>query len=143
MKHLVLNASDAVCDWVYRQLDEKYTNLTNCTGVGIADHNKRLIAGVVYSHYDGEHDIMMTVAASTHRWLSRNILYALFAYPFLDLNCTRVTAVTAKKNKKARKFLEGLGFKLEGRLRRKYGKTDGLIYGMLKQECKWIEHGKK
>jgi RimJ/RimL family protein N-acetyltransferase len=136
MKQIVINASDAVTSWVNNQLGGALGECNNCIGIGVTKDEK-LIAGVVFNHFD-KYDVAMTVASTDASWLSRGVLYVLFSYAFVDLGCVRVTALTKKKNKHARSFLEKLGFEQEGRLRRKFGKEDGIIYGMLKRDCKWI-----
>jgi len=85
------------------------------------------------------------MASTTPRWCTRKTLYGLLGYPFIQLKVRRITICTEKRNKKLRKLVagvgskKGLGFKLEGNLRRGYPTDDCLIYGMLKEEAiKWI-----
>lgn len=97
-----------------------------------------LLGGVVYHDYR-TFDIMFSGAFDRVGWALPGTLRSLFAYPFLDLDVRRMTACTGRKNKKARKTLEGLGFRLEGVCRRGLdGFDDACIYGMLKENCKWL-----
>lgn len=97
-----------------------------------------ILAGCVYRNYY-KHDIEMLFAAKDPSWASKEALRMFFAYPFLQLGVVRVTAIAAKANKKARKFIERSGFKLEGRIRRGMdGVDDAFVYGMLYRECKWL-----
>lgn len=99
----------------------------------------RLVGGVVYYAWRG-FDVQIGVAFE-RGWALPGTLRALFAYPFQELGCRRVTAVTAKKNKRARKALIKAGFRLEGVIRCGLdGVRDGFVYGLLKQECRWIEN---
>jgi len=44
-----------------------------------------------------------------------------------------------KKNLNARKFLESLGFELEGRLKHEYdGQHDAIVYGLLTKNCRFL-----
>lgn len=132
---LVLGEDEFFADWVASRLDIPIETKI-CTAVGIMDGH-HIMGGVVYSHFYG-HDIQMTIATTDKRWATRATLRTLFKYPFDQLKVERVTATTAKSNKKARKMLEKLGFKLEGVLRKGYdGKRDAVVYGMLKEECRW------
>jgi RimJ/RimL family protein N-acetyltransferase len=98
----------------------------------------RLLGGVVYYGYRG-FDIQIGVAFDGKGWALPSTLRALCAYPFSELGCERVTAVTSKKNKIARKMLIKAGFRFEGVIRRGLdGANDGCIYGLLKHECKWL-----
>jgi hypothetical protein len=102
-----------------------------------------LVGGVVYHGYQG-FDVQMSCAFDRVGWALPGTLRAIFHYPFEGMHCVRVTAAIGRKNKKARKLVEGIGFKYEG-LRRKAldGREDEVIYGMLKTECRWISHGQK
>jgi ribosomal protein S18 acetylase RimI-like enzyme len=109
-----------------------------CSAVGVRKGDK-LIAGFVYNCFTGR-SIDVTAASVDPAWSRRrDILHALFAYPFLQLGCTRMSCHVSVHNKKAIKLAEGLGFVLEGRLRRGYdGINDALLYGMLREECNWL-----
>ncbi len=107
-----------------------------CTAIGIAEDGS-LIAGAVYHNYR-DYDIEISFAADSAKWATRTHIREIFHYPFNQLGCVRLTTVTGRKNKRARKLDEGLGFKLEGVIRKGYdGKQDANVYGMLKHECKW------
>lgn len=84
-------------------------------------------------------DVQMSAAAETPIVWTPEVLYFIFHYVFVILGCARCTALTAKTNKRSRAFLEGLGFVLEGNLRRGYdGRRDALIYGLLRSECRHL-----
>jgi RimJ/RimL family protein N-acetyltransferase len=107
------------------------------TALGVV-RGSQLIGGAVYHNFRG-HDIEVTVAFEDPRWALPGTLRALFAYPFETLRCARMTAVVARKNKRSRRLTEGLGFRLEGVARRAIdGKQDAMIYGMLREECRWL-----
>lgn len=78
------------------------------------------------------------MASTDPRWATRSILKAAFGYPFVQLPCVRLTAYTGKNMPHVRQFLERLGFQQEGIVRRGFADDDAVIYGMLKEECKWI-----
>jgi RimJ/RimL family protein N-acetyltransferase len=58
----------------------------------------------------------------------------VFSYIFNDLNATRVTGLGRAKNKVARRFIEHLGFKLEGIMREAFEDDDLCVYGFLKKD---------
>lgn len=138
MISLIYGADQVVREWVNQQLGIQIDD--RCSALGIADDGQ-LIAGWVYTAYDG-HSVMIHVASTDPRWMSKGRLFALFHYPYEQLGVVRINAVIARKNKRARRVCERLGFKEEGLLRRGYdGKQDGVVYGMLKHECRWIDYG--
>ena len=73
------------------------------------------------------------------RWLTREFLFAIFDYPFNQLGVRRITGLVPKKNKDARRFDEHLGFEYEGNMRNALADDDMIIYGMLKEKCKWLK----
>ncbi len=99
-----------------------------------------LIAGIVWHGYDAlARNCEVAIAADSPRWCSRRILRMAFSIPFEGLGCRRVTARINVHNDKSRRLCEGLGFQLEGLLRKAdIDGTDMLIYGLLKEECRFL-----
>jgi len=140
MKTLVYGDNQRVCEWVSRHIGE---DLGRGVGIGL-EENGELIAGVFYNMFTGAGISMHVAAVPGRRWMTREYLFCCFAYPFLQLNCRRVTGLVRVSNLEARKFDEHLGFKREGLIREAFDDgEDGLLYGMLKPECRWIRsrHG--
>lgn len=123
---------DFVRDWLPRDMGP-------CVALGIM-RNGVMIGGVVYhAYYPEAKDIEASAAFSTSAWFRPRTTRALFAYPFEQLGCERLTLRTPRKNKAARRFAEHAGFKLEGVRRRAHdGRQDQMIYGLLKSECRYL-----
>ena len=99
--------------------------------------NGQLIAGAVFHDYrDGQ--IEASIAASSPSWATRSVLYSLFAYPFNQCDANRLLVTCDESNDKAMKMNKQLGFTPEGILRQMYYPNDAIVWGMLKDECKWI-----
>lgn len=124
-----------VAEWVRGQLDMA-SDFGPCTAIG-AVYRDSLIAGVVYFCYRHP-NIEMAVASISPRWATRRTLNAFFDYPFNQLGCNRVTVLVDSDNDQVKRFDERLGFVKEGRLRQANPRGDADIYGMLKNECRWI-----
>ena len=108
------------------------------TALGVVRRGK-LVGGVVYHGYRG-FDVQISAAFDQVGWALPGTLRALGAYPFLDLNVQRVSVLTGRKNKKARKLLCDLGFKFVGVAKRGLdGNEDACIFEMLKENCKWLK----
>ena len=133
-----LGYDEVVSKWVAAQIPHCVNGFGPCVTIGFS-HDDVLIAGVVYHEYRPAYkSIEMSIAAVSPKWATKGNLRAIFAYPFLDLKANRVTAITPRKNKRARHLIEGVGFKLEGVARKGFGSEDAVIYGMLRDECRWI-----
>lgn len=136
MKTVIYGQDKRICTWVAERVAE--TEFISARGLGL-EQGGELIAGVVYENYTGKNITMHVAAVPGKRWLNKDFLYRSFAYPFLQLNCNRVTGLVKADNLEAQKFDEHLGFKREGLLRQACEDgTDLILYGMLKTECRWI-----
>lgn len=136
MKETIYGQDERITNWVSARVDED--DFGKAVGIGL-EEDGILIAGVVYNLYNGPSICMHVAAEPGKRWLNKDFLYRAFAYPFLQLNCSRVTGLVRVDNIEARRFDEHLGFIQEGVIRR--GASNGLdmiLYGMLKEECRWL-----
>jgi RimJ/RimL family protein N-acetyltransferase len=114
-----------------------------CSAIGIVSHSGGdVIGGVVYNNYRAQfRSIDISFAVTTPRCLTKSLIRGIMAFPFDQLGCQRITAITPKRNRPCRKFLEAFGFKREGVARRGFGNDDAVIYGLLKKEweaSKWM-----
>lgn len=133
------NEAEWVPDWCSERLE--IADFRPCIAMGIIDGDKRL-AGIVYNLFSWPH-ISASIASDDPRWCNRRILRGIFSYPFGQLNCQRVTAITEDKNQPARAFLCRLGFREEGTLRKWFPNGDGIAFGMLVEECRWFQTGEQ
>ena len=135
---LLIGDDEAVIRWHTEQTGQNPLSIQTGTFVtiGITLRDK-LIASVLFSRYRWP-DIEVHIHSTDPRWCNRRTLRAIFNYPFKQLNCTRVTAVTDPANQAVCQFLERVGFKEEGRQRQALPSGDSLLLGMLKNECKWV-----
>lgn len=101
------------------------------------ERNGRLVAGVVYADYNGP-NVWCHIASEGSHWLTRRYLWAIFDYPFNQMNVKRITCPVGEGNSKSRRFVEKLGFKAETTLRAAHPTGDLLLYSMFKESCRWI-----
>lgn len=126
-----------VSDWVREHLPMRVQDFGPHSAVGFT-HGGQLIAGVVFRNYN-EHDVEIVVAATSAKWCTRLNLRILFDYIYNQLGCVRCTCIIGQHNKRSRKLAKGLGFRLEGVVRKGYdGKADAIVYGLLRGECMYL-----
>lgn len=103
--------------------------------------NGKIVGGFVFYNYRG-HDIEVAAGFTTPHWCPRDIremARTICLYPFKTLDCDRITAITSKKNHRARRVMEKVGFKMEGVHPKGINGTETSIsYGMLRDCCKWL-----
>lgn len=135
---LLAGADVRVLDWHAKHTGQNplaiQTGTFTTLGITKGDN---IIASVLYTRYRWP-DLEMHMYSSTPKWCNKRVLKAMFSYPFKQLNCRRVTAVTDPANPAVCHFLERLGFKEEGRQRHGLPNGDALLLGMLREECKWV-----
>ncbi|QCL83912.1 N-acetyltransferase [Agrobacterium pusense] len=133
----VIGFDAAVADFVAKGLGLDIHDIAPFTAIGF-EIGGQLVAGVVYNNFR-THDIQLTAFSTDNRWLSKNSLRTIFSYPYIQLGCVRTTAVTGRANKRTRKLLQGLGYKLEGvHPKAVDGKQTAISYGMVREDCRWI-----
>jgi len=133
---LMYGAEAIIVPWVQREIEQLQTPFRNPVAVGVMAGGA-LVGGVVWHDYCG-HDINWSGAANSPRWCRPAILRRLFAYPFGQLDCRRITATVTSTNHRTQRLLAGLGFSLEGRLRGAIPDgSDLLVYGLLRTENRW------
>ena len=137
MKCVVLNEREKFGEWARARIPHvpSWGEWYQCIGL---EEDGKPIAAVVFNLFSGC-DIAMHVAAEGKRWMSREYLRTCFAYPFIQLGCRRVTAYVSSRNETAWQFVRHLGFQQEGLMREAVPDDDVMVYGMLKNECRWIQ----
>ncbi len=132
---IVLGEDEFVAGWLSKQLD--IDDFGACTTMAFVE-NGTLLGACLFNNYRHP-GIEATIATISPRWCTRTILSRIFSYPFRQLRCTRLTAITEVMNQPARAFLCRLGFQEEGTLRKAFpGGKDAVIHGMLAEECRWL-----
>lgn len=128
--------SSAVGEWV-RERVSHVDEWGPFTAIGL-ERDGELIAGTVYNHYTGANVMMSFAAIPGRRWLTRSYLRAMFRYPFAQLGVRRVTGFVASKNADSLRFSRHLGAREEGVMRQALPDDDLVIFGMLREECRWL-----
>ncbi len=123
-----------VCDGLGENADWLDTHIT----YGFAQGEK-MLGGLIFHSYRPNIEVWWTVYTVDKRWCNRRMLRAMFDLAFNKLKCRRISLLVSKSNAASLNFVKKLGFQQEGMFRayRENG-DDCCIFGMLKNECKWI-----
>lgn len=137
MKRLITNEKERVVRWICERIHANMSTST-CSAIGL-EEDGQLVAAVAFDQWYPPSVSGHIASDGSRRWLNREFLHAMFDYPFRQLGCTRITAPIADGNADAVRFVTKLGFHPEGRLRKAMPDgSDRLIYGLLKEDCKWL-----
>jgi hypothetical protein len=110
------------------------------TDHSLAVHREGQIkGGVVYTGYLHA-SIMIHMAGSEDNWATKDFLWMVFDYAFVQLGCRKLVGLVPAYNTRAISVDLRLGFRLEGRLTEMLPDPheDLLILTMRKDDCKWL-----
>ena len=133
---MIYNETARLLDWAVEHYTEAAVDPdTHAMGMEI---DGKLVVVTLYNHFTTTNCNMHVVSDGSRRWCSRDFLAHAFAYPFIQLNLRRVTAMVPAKNMAALMLDLRLGFKPEGRMVEALDDDDLVVLGMLRRDCKWI-----
>lgn len=137
MKRIVWDQPERVMAFVAVRVDAE--TFKDYAAIGL-EKDGELIAGVVFDHKSGANIMMHVASNGTRHWMTPAYMAACFRYAFVQENCNRITGIVRADNIAAQRFDEHLGFKREGLMRQACTDgTDLIVYGMLKDECLYIQ----
>jgi len=96
-----------------------------------------LVGGVIYTNYNPRAMTLHTAAWDKH-WLNRDMLWTIFAYPFLVLEVEKLVAFVPSTNEHALEFDKRIGFVEETKIRDVVPDGDMVILSMRREHCRWL-----
>lgn len=134
---LVFGCDEIVAKWVSQKL--RVPIVPPYTAIGVTRDGENLCGGAVFNDWNGSN---LEVTVYGHGCVTRGNFRAVCHYAFAQLKANRLTARTARVNKRLQRSLPKLGFRYEGICRNYYGpdkRHDAIVYGLLKEQgMKWI-----
>lgn len=129
-----------VAQWVAANMpaSDRVRNFGPHVAIGFVSGGKPLVGVVFHEFREMEygHDARLTIVAKHPMWARKEIVSAILRYPFEQAGCTRITAIVREGNARSIRLVERVGFRKEGVCRRAYnGKTNAIIFGMLREDC--------
>lgn len=127
---------DELLDWAAaRYGDNAIDSDTHAIGVEV---DGEIQAVAMYNAFTDISCNIHVVTDGRRRWAGRTFLRQAFAYPFVQLGLTRLTALVPAKNYNALNLDLRLGFQVEGRMAEATDGDDLVVLGMLRRNCTWI-----
>lgn len=99
--------------------------------------NNELQGGCVYQNYTGR-SIGIHVTGLKPNWISRDLLWVCFHYPFVQLGCEYIFGQAPTFNLKALAFNRKMGFKEITRIENVFPEGDLVVFRMHKDECRYL-----
>lgn len=104
----------------------------------ISRDNGQLAGGVIYTDYNG-HSITAHIAGFTRNWLCPDLLWVMFHYPFVQLDCKKIIGQVPSYNHRALAFDYKLGFKYVTTVPEVFKNGDLVIISMGRDDCRWLK----
>ena len=102
-----------------------------------ADGNRRL-GGVLYTNFTGESITCHTASWDRH-WITRDMIYVCFDYPFNQLGAKRIFGNVPEYNEAALRFNRHMGFKTVARVEGVHpGGLAAIVMVLEKADCKLL-----
>ena len=121
--------------WLSHKLKWEMPENTFCIG----QERNGLLVGVVGFNCHINKSVLIHSAGLDKTWVSRELLKAVFEYPFHHLACNILIGQVGSKNYAARRFNEHLGFKTVAVIKEAHQGGDLIIMTMSKDKCKYLE----
>ena len=96
--------------------------------------NGEMIGLVAFDNFNGT-NIDIHIAATR---ITRRLLKAAAEYAFNLCGCRRITSLNDSANFQMQPYLERLGFQYEGTIRHGLPDSDLIVYGLIREDCKWV-----
>lgn len=141
-----LGQSKAIAEWVNERMEDQVDG-DNAICVAVIENDTfNILAGAAFTNYSGENVFISGaidekgVGKVTREHLS-GMLMTAFGPP---MNCLRITALVDPNNERSKRFVRGLGFKLEGTLR-DYLREDSetLLFGLTRKDFLGGSYGRR
>jgi hypothetical protein len=102
------------------------------------DRNGELLGGIIYEGMISN-CIFMHVGSFDKRWLTGDMAWVMFDYPFNQLELGMVCGTIPSSKRSLVDFVLRLGFKIECAITGAYRDGDLLIMAMRREECRWLK----
>jgi RimJ/RimL family protein N-acetyltransferase len=132
---IIRNASEEVAKWAEVHLGSGVFT-PSFEAWGITDRLGRLTGAIILNDY-AERNIELTFVGPG--LLKAGVCRELAVYCFDTLKCNRVTVRTRSRNRFIRGLIKKMGARQEGVLRRWFTDDDAVIYGLLREECRYLK----
>lgn len=127
---LLRDEPEIVSAFVSGQTGDQYVDVLRA--LGIISREGRIVGGVLLTNFTG-YGVEMTLAGKG--CISRSAWQAIGDMAFGELGCQRISVTTRRSNKRVCKLAPRLKFKFEGVARKFYGKEDGIVFSLLRDEA--------
>ena len=137
MRRLITAPQQELRNWLSKVGNDVYPQETMCIG---QEKDGELIAVVGYNNFT-EKLCQIHVASTDVYWLNKDLLFAIFDYPFNKVKVNVILAPICKDNVKSLNLCRKLGFEKVADIPYAHKDGDLIIMSMKRNQCKWLQQG--
>jgi hypothetical protein len=93
----------------------------------------------VYTAYNPGGSIAMHMAGFCPNWISRDLIWVCFDYPFNQLNVRKIFGPVPSDNTKALDMNRRFGLVYELTVKDVFADADLIVLSMRRDQCKWLK----
>jgi RimJ/RimL family protein N-acetyltransferase len=135
LRRVTTENQDYLRSWITGVLGTKFGPETMCIGQEI---DGKVAAVVAYTNFQ-EKSCCMHIASIAPNWISKDLLWAAFDYPFNSLKVKVILAAVASTNEEALKLDRHLGFVDKAYIEDAHLDGDLVILAMRRENCRWLD----
>lgn len=137
MRRITTENQSQLRDWLSEVGKFEYPQETACIG---QEKDGKLIAVLGYNNLT-PNSCQIHVASTDVYWLNKNLLFAIFDYPFNKLGVKVILAPIYKGNTKSLNLCRKLGFEQVADIPYGHPEGDLIVVAMKRNQCKWLQQG--
>ena len=137
MRRVTTENQDELRGWLSEICKFEYPQETACIG---QEKDGNLIAVVGYNNLT-PNSCQIHVASTDVYWLNKDLLFAIFDYPFNKLGVKVILAPIYKGNTKSLNLCRKLGFEQVADIPYGHPEGDLIVVAMKRNQCKWLQQG--
>lgn len=131
MSSFMIDNQELMLEWI-RKVHKFKIESPNCV-IGIV-RNGRMIGAAVFYNYEERNIELACVGKGS---FTRAVCNMLAKVAFDENDCERITVRVRSDNEYVLKVAQKFGWVQEGVMRKYYGDADCVVFGLLKQECRF------
>lgn len=137
MRRITTENQDKLRAWLSKVGKFDYPQETACIG---QEKDGSLIAVLGYNNFT-QNSCQIHVATTDVYWLNKELLFAIFDYPFNKLGVKVILAPICKDNVKSLNLCRKLGFEQVADIPYGHSEGDLIVVAMRRNQCKWLQQG--
>ena len=134
MRKVVTEKQEHLRAWLERILFQKFGQEAQFIG---QEKDGQLVAVVAFTNFV-TNACAMHIGSVGDNWMSRDLLWACFDYPFIKLEKKVILATLEASNFEALRLNRHLGFQVDAVIKDAHENGDLMIMSMRKEDCKWL-----